>query len=628
MKLKYNPISYVLALIMAAGTAGCSDAFLDTKPYDKIIGDQTWSNQQLADAYVTSIYSSVLTQNLWLSGYSGVYAMRSEASTKNARQGTLNSSYWSRDMAEGVTNDDNYGWISYGTLWRIHTAMEELSQNEVFPQSFIDEKLAELRFLRGAHYFLYARQYGGLQLIDRVLTLDDDMMIPRASARETYDFIIADLEAAAAGLPKQSEAVRGRLSKEAAYALIMRVANTAAAYVDGGKADSGYYVKTIQAGEALGLNGSGSQLSPYADMFSSYETAVASGEIILPVDRLKLNTSLYDTPMQYQGLWYTGNVSEYAKQHFPISQTMNFWGMDGGSWPTQDLVDDYMVRDTDGSVKLWQNASYIQTGANVDQKMYFSEGRHRDLRFYATVLYDSCLYFNQSERVFFRRDGNVSNSNSPINAGSEEEYGYKAGDLNNYNSDTGYGMLKYHYDNVISLAEPAKQMLDYCFVALRYGEAYMNMTEAYLMQGNFTAAKDFMIPTMVKHGGFSADKAAEYLAPLSGNGYFDSLFEAYKRERNVEMVYECNDRYWSLLRWGIRQSGGLGDGSYARNGFVVPELQGPMHGIKISRDGQTYDFFETTNPIGEARFSPRRYLLPINRSFAIRAGIEQNPGWE
>lgn len=628
MKLKYKNLSYVLAILIGAGITGCSDDFLDTKPYDKIIGDQTWSNQQLADAFVTSLYSSVLGENLWLGGYSGVYSMRSEACTKNARQGTLNSSYWSRDMAEGVTNNDNYGWISYSTLWRIHTAIEELNNSEAFPQSFIDEKLGELKFLRAAHYFLYARQYGGLQIIDRVLTLDDDMMIPRSTAAETYNFIIADLEEAAAKLPKHASAQRGRLSSEAAYALMMRVANTAAAYVDGGKPGSSYYAITIKAGEALGLNATGSQLSPYADMFSSYETAVASGEIILPVDHLKLNTSLYDTPMQYQGLWYTGNVSEYAKAHFPITQTMNFWGMDGGSWPTQDLVDDYMVRDTDGSIKFWQDASYVKTGANVDQKMYFSDGHYRDLRFYATVLYDSCLYFNQSERLFFRRDGNVSNSNSPINAGSEEEYGYKAGDLNNYNSDTGYGMLKYHYDNIISLAEPQKQKLDYCFIALRYGEAYLNMAEAYLMQGNEAMAKEFMIPTMVQHGGFSAAKAAEYLAPLGGSGYYDSLFEAYKRERNVEMVYECNDRYWSLLRWGIRQSGGLGDGSYSRNGFVIPELQGAMHGIRISRDGQTYEFFETNNPIGEARFSPRRYLLPINRAFTIRAGIDQNPGWE
>ena len=100
------------------------------------------------------------------------------------------------------------------------------------------------------------------------------------------------------------------------------------------------------------------------------------------------------------------------------------------------------------------------------------------------------------------------------------------------------------------------------------------------------------------------------------------------RERNVEMVYENNDRYWSLLRWGMRKSGGIGNGSYANNGFVIPELQGVLHGIRISRDGGSYQMFECTNTTGEARFTPKRYLLPINYNFCQKSGVEQNPGWE
>ena len=302
--------------------------------------------------------------------------------------------------------------------------------------------------------------------------------------------------------------------------------------------------------------------------------------------------------------------------------------MDGGSWPTQDLVDDYLVADTDGTIKYWEDASYVQTGRNVDEKMYFSDTKKRDLRFYTTILYDSCLYFNGQERIFFRRDGNCSNSNSPINAGAEDEYGRRAGDLDNYNSSTGYAMLKYHYDHIVSLPDPGSQKLDYCFSVFRYGEAYLNMAEAYLMKGDFANARKYMVPTMVKHGGFSAEKAEAYLSTKSGNGWNDPLFRAYMRERNVEMVYECNDRYWSLLRWGMRQSGGVGNGAYATSGFVIPELVGPLRGIRISRDGQTYEFFEVNNPIGEARFSPKRYLIPLNRTFCLNAGVEQNPGWE
>lgn len=617
----------VAALLTLGGTTSCTD-FLDTHPFDKITGDDTWSSDKLTEAYVYSLYASVMQSTEWMGNYGHVYAMRSEPCSKNAMQGTLNQLYWASQSAENITHDDNFGWINYSVLWRIHTAMEELAKNTTFKESFKQQMDGELRFLRAAHYFLYARQYGGLQIIDRVLTTDDEMQIPRATAGETYDFIIKDLEEAANELPAHDAVERGRASKEACYALLMRACLQAAAYVDGGKADSKYYTKVIDAGNKLGLDDNGSKLSPYYDMFRDFETAIDAQEQIMVVELSSKNTSLYGTPMQYQGLWYDGHISDYAKKHFPVNVTMNFWGMDGGSWPTQDLVDDYMVTDTDGKIKDWDEASYVQTGRNVDEKMYFSDTHKRDLRFYATVLYDSCMYFNNKVRVFFRRDGNVSNANSKINEGSYEEYGYKAGDINNYNSSTGYAMVKYQYDDIESFAEPYKKMLDFCFSVFRYGEAYLNMAEAYLMKNDWANARRYMIPTMVKHGGFTREAAEQYLADKTGKDWNDDLFRAYMRERNVEMVYENNDRYWSLLRWGMRKSGGIGNGSYATNGFVIPELQGVLHGIRISRDGGSYQMFECTNPTGEAQFTPKRYLLPINYSFCQKSGVEQNPGWE
>jgi hypothetical protein len=622
--MKKYKLIWVLGLI-AFGLTSCKK-FLDTEPYDKITGEQTWNSENLSTAFIYQIYQDVLASDSWLSGYAHNYSTRSESVTKNAMTGTLNSAYWSKDRAELMTKNDNYGWLSYDVLWRIHTAMKNIQASATFSEAYKKRSLGELYFLRAAHYFIYAKLYGGLQIIDREISPDENLQIPRKSIKETYDFILSDLEKAATSLPAVAE--RGRASSNAAYALSMRVALQAAAYVDGGIPNSTYYDKVITSGTTLGLNTSGSQLSPYSDMFRKYETAISASENILIRERSKTNTSLYDIPMQYQGMWSTGKFSAYAKLHFPISVTMNFWGMDGGAWPTQDLVDDYLVKDTDGSIKYWEDASYVTTGANVDEKMYFSSTKKRDLRFYATIAYDSCLYFNNQVRVFFRRDGNVSNANSKINEGSATEYGYSAGNTENYNSSTGYSMIKYFYDQVSSLPNPSDQKLDYCFSVLRYGEAYLNMAEAYLMKGDYENAKRFLVPTMVKHGGFDESKATSYLAGLSGNVWGNSLFEAYKRERNVEMVYENNDRYWSLLRWGMRTSGGVKNGEYATGGYVIPVLQGALRGIRIARDGKTYSFFTDNNVVGEARFTPKRYLLPINETFRLKSGINQNPGWD
>lgn len=600
--------------------------FLETTPYDKITGEQTWSSENLTTAYIYQIYADVLGTDAWMSGYAHPYSARSEGTTKNVMVGTLNGSFWTKERAELMLKSDNYGWLNYSLLWRINSGIKNIESSATFSSEFKDRSLGELYFLRAAHYFVYTKMYGGLQIIDREMTLDDDLQIPRSTAKETYDFIINDLEKATTLLPISVE--KGRASANAAHALIMRVALQGAAYVDGGAANSTYYNKVIESGNALGLGDGGNQLNPYYNMFRSYETAATANEFILTRERNKTNTSLYDVPMQYQGLWSTGKFSAYAKANFPINVTMNYWGMDGGSWPTQDLVDDYLVSDTDGQIKSWKDASYVTTGKNVDEKMYFSNTKKRDQRFYATILYDSCMYFNNQVRVFFRRDGNVSNANSKINEGSVQEYGYQAGNTENYNSSTGYAMVKYFYDNKESLPDPADQKLDFVFSVLRYGEAYLNMAEAYLMKGDFANAKKYMVPTMVKHGGFSESSVNQYLNSLSGNNWGNSLFEAYKRERNVEMVYENNDRYWSLLRWGMRTSGGLKDGAYVSSGFVIPELQGSLRGIRISRDGKSYSFFEDNNMVGEARFSAKRYLMPINETFRLQSGVKQNPGWE
>ncbi len=625
MKTIKNNIIITISGLLIMSSMSCKK-ILDTQPYDKITGQQTWSSDNLTTAYIYQVYADVLGSGDWMSAYATPNAARSEGMTKNVMVGTLNGAFWTSDRAELMNRTTNYGWLSFPLLWRINTALREIQNSTTFSTAFKTRSMGELYFLRAAHYFVYAKNYGGLQIIDKELTLDDNLQIPRSTIKETYDFILSDLEKAASGLTETAE--RGRASKKAAHALIMRVALQAAAYVDGGVATSTYYDKVIASGNALGLDAAGSQLSPYYNMFRRYETAIACTEFILTRERNKTNSSLYESPMQYQGLWSTGKFSTYAKANFPIAVTMNFWGMDGGSWPTQDLVDDYLVTDADGAIKFWGEASYVTTGTNVDQKMYFSDTKKRDQRFYATILYDSCLYFNNQVRVFFRRDGNVSNANSKINEGSVQEYGYTAGNTENYNSSTGYSMVKYFYDNIVSLPSPSDQRMDFLYSVLRYGEAYLNMAEAYLMKGDFTNAKLYMAPTMLKHAGFTQASINAYLTPLTGNTWGSSLFKAYKRERNVEMVYENNDSYWSLLRWGMRVTGGVGNGEYATTGYAIPELQGALRGIRISRDGKSYSFFEDNNAAGEARFTPKRYLLPINQTFVQQSGVVQNKGWE
>ncbi|MGV8092164.1 MAG: RagB/SusD family nutrient uptake outer membrane protein [Mangrovibacterium sp.] len=140
-------------------------------------------------------------------------------------------------------------------------------------------------------YFDEAKKFGGVQIVRKVLNQDDDFKIGRSSLKETYDFILSDLDSAALLLPETND--RGRATKGAAYAMKMRVALQAGAYLN----DNAYYQQVINAGNSLFALGKYS-LDSYSNLFNSYGSAVASAENILIYDRLSTNTTFSGTPMQ------------------------------------------------------------------------------------------------------------------------------------------------------------------------------------------------------------------------------------------------------------------------------------------------------------------------------------------
>ncbi|MGV8092166.1 MAG: RagB/SusD family nutrient uptake outer membrane protein [Mangrovibacterium sp.] len=160
---------------------------------------------------------------------------------------------------------------------------------------------------------------------------------------------------------------------------------------------------------------------------------------------------------------------------------------------------------------------------------------------------------------------------------------------------------------------------DFCYSALRLGEAYLNYAEAAYLLGDEATARTYITKTYQGHGGF--------LNSITASG--EDLWIAYKRERNVEMILEGGDRYWSLLRWGMQITGGLKSG-YESSGYTIPELNGTMKGIAISSSGKTYTLFDLNEKNGlPLKFSPKRYLFPVPYS-KIQANplLTQNPGWQ
>lgn len=86
----------------------------------------------------------------------------------------------------------------------------------------------EAKFFRAFSYFNLLRDFGGVPIIDKVLTTEDDLLYgPRNSREQVVDYIMNDLDDAINVLPIESDISsgdKGRVSKGAALALKAHVA--------------------------------------------------------------------------------------------------------------------------------------------------------------------------------------------------------------------------------------------------------------------------------------------------------------------------------------------------------------------------------------------------------------------
>jgi len=557
----------------------CNDV-LDTKPLGAYTEDAIWSNYNLAEGFIFTCYSSCIPY---------IYEWDGDANTKSVKNHPWGGAYIS-EKTEQITRDTNKGWNQFENIRKVNQALANVKKSS-FTADQKNKLIGEAHFLRAATYSSLAFKFGGVQLVKNVLAANSDFKIPRASLKETYDFVLADLDTAASRLPTASE--RGRAAKGAAYALQMRVALQAGAYLN----DNAYYAKVKSAGDLLFALG-GYSLDDYANMFTAYGSAVSSPENILVFEKKSVNTTFSGTPMQSLACnsdQLPSKLTAAAMAAFPLKESIEGWM---GYAPTQDLVDDYLVTDADGKEKMWDQTSYFANGNSVYEKMY----RNRDMRFYASIIYDSCKYFKNT--AYLRAHGNVSSNIPPLNGGN----------INGGASQTGYLFAKYMYQQVkLWHSTPT----DFCYSVLRLGEAYLNYAEAAIRLGDEGTAQLYISKTYRKHGGFANDIA------VGG----EELWTAYKRERHVEMILETGDRYRSLLRWGMQTSGGLKDG-YENTGFVIPELNGKIRSMAISADGKTFQIFETSDKSGDLKFTPKRYLYPVPFD-RIQANplLKQNAGW-
>lgn len=122
----------------------------------------------------------------------------------------------------------------FNGISRANIMLEQLVKNgTVVPDENLRKRYeAEAKFLRAFFYFDLVRTYGKVPLVDRLVTPEEALNIPRSPVANIYQLIISDLKFAADILPAPSgyaAADKGRATKFAAKSLLALVYMTRSA---------------------------------------------------------------------------------------------------------------------------------------------------------------------------------------------------------------------------------------------------------------------------------------------------------------------------------------------------------------------------------------------------------------
>lgn len=558
-----------MSLALIASSVSCSD-ILDKGPLDSFTENDVWSSPDMVQAFLYPPLNYATGRLIYEDKWTDNDIIQDDGTASSINR-------------EQIDRYHDAGWNIYGDIRKCNLAIRKLSENTVFSENDRTNLIAQAKMLRAMIYFSSARLFGKVMLVDRVIDPSEDMRFPRTeTVKDTYDFIIRDLQEAAPDLPVSAET--GMLTQGAAYALLAEVALHGAAYIEEGQDE--YYEIAKTASETLFALGQYSLDTDYEALFNDYDHAMSSPEIILAQWKHENNTTFSGTWMQY----LVPNMSNAKMQAFAHPQLNdNFEGWPA-MFPSVDLVNDYEVIDEDGTAKDWDETSYYQdylaNGGYVSDAIY----KNRDSRFYATVVHDSTMYFNSL--ITLRDRGNM-HWNSITNGGWGP-------------SLSGYLWRKGVYTKqILYHSYPT----NYHYILLRLGRSYLNYAEVMLRLGDVQTAIEYINKTRTEHGG---------LPELSAGMSLEDAWKAYKRERRVELVHE-GDRYWCLLRWG------KADGK-----AVVDELTKVHQSISISEDGKSFEFVAIPyqEAFNERVFTSKRYLFPVPENERINnPSLDQNEGW-
>ncbi|MBM6963466.1 RagB/SusD family nutrient uptake outer membrane protein [Phocaeicola plebeius] len=589
---------YSLALLLGLTFSSCNDNFLDITPIDRYSDAIVWTDEALVTAFVNNIYegqkwgfhtvmlSSLCDESMEVWSWESQPVVQSELSP--SYQGILAPNFW-------IMTFQNITWNSlYKNIRACNMFLENVKKYELQGEA-IERLHGEVLYLRGYFYYWLLIQWGGVPLIDKTFTPEDELKVSRNTFKETVDFIVKDLDDAASLLPLSGD--KARATKGAALALKSRVLLYAASdlyvsqsqwavgyehpelvgYVDGDQRERWENAKKA-AKDVIDLGiyhlyGEGQQWATPDEAVANY------------VNIFLCHNSDEDIMLQYYDL-VNHNSDDFQLPRVGLFNSPNGFHGWGGNTPTGQLVDSYEM--SDGTKFSWSNPA---------QAIHPYE--NRDPRFYACILYDGAHWRERpDDTVDADPDGIVQTgfyqqADGSYTAGLDT----RQGPIEDWNGTyTGYYMRKFLDPSVNHQYD--KQLFPWR--QIRYAEVLLNYAEACLELGEEEEARKYI--NMIRKRAGMPD------IPSTETG--KELMDHYRNERKIELAYEQH-RYFDIRRW-----------------MIASEVIQPAQGIDIRYPYGSQDPVYSVIEVQERKWNNKAYFLPIYLDEINKNDLLiQNPGY-
>lgn len=541
-------IKYVFVLIISVVFTSCND-ILNIEPKDRITG--IWINEALVESYVNGMYNSLqhgYCEALWASLTDEMHDVHNNGGAWTVQRGELTSDNIST-LGTTTTPYFNKWGYAYARIRDINEFFDQIESSD-FEDETKDRLKGEMKFIRAYLYSELLWRYGDVPLITQVFALDDDYTaVTRDSYDKVVDFIVNELDEASVLLSK-SEIKKGRVTPDATLALKSRVLLYAASPLNNPSNDRTKWEKAAQAAENL----------------------IDKGYTLYP---------------DYKNLFMEDNNEIIFGRYFTISLNHNINGLSGTNslyggghnHPTENLVMDYEM--VNGELPYSLDASnkiIVNPASGYDPKNPYL---NRDPRFYASILYDGCIFQDHEVETF---DGGIDSPLSsvvPWNA-----------------TMTGYYLYKF-IDPYKSVNLRTEDKSTNPWIYFRYGEILLNYAEAKFELGDEDTARKYV----------NLVRARVNMPPVNASGI--DLRNKIRHERRIELAFEGH-RFFDVRRWEILEE------------VSAKQILG-MQIRKAANGEKSYDI----KVVAPVAYYEQHLKLPIPRTEIDKSGgaLTQNRGY-